>query len=288
MSSRAALLAFLLVIVSVAAPALAQTSSACANYDTPGFAIPSGYDAANAILTTATAGATTGGHLPAGRNWNVAIDDVFEGPRLNTRIWKDWYTPGTIRETNGGMYQDNRKALSFANGHMIIRGFDASGLPGNPRNLPGTGGIMSKVKSGPGYYEARIKGGSAWAGFWLEGMGPPCSRITDGFEADIFEMNRNFAPHGQNMVHWGGYRLCHHQSGTWINVDPSRFYVFGMDWSTQRGLTFYVDGQQTFALPAATAPNAADIIFSIESSGDPTTPMEVDYFRYYTDGGPKQ
>ena len=101
-------------------------------------------------------------------------------------------------------------------------------------------------------------------------------------------MNRSFAPHGQNIVHRGGYRVCHQQSGTWINVAPSRFYVFGMDWSTRRGLTFYVDGQQTFALPAATVPNPAEIFFSIESSGDPAAPMEVDYFRYYTDGGPKR
>lgn len=236
----------------------------------------------------ATTGRRTRGYLPAGRNWKLVIDDEFDGPDLNTNRWQDWYPPGTVRTANGGMYQDNRRALSFVNGHMVLAGFDATGLPGNPDNLPGTGGIISRQTWGPGYYEARVKGGSAWAGFWTEGMGPDCSPITAGFEADIFEMNPSFAPHGQNNVHWGGYGDCHQSSGTWINADPCQFYVFGMDWSTERGLTFYMEGQETFSLPSATATNAANIIFSIESSGDPGNPMEVDYFRYYTDEGPAQ
>src|SRR5215831_17533044 len=81
MSARSLLLAAFMIL-SGAAAAVAQTAAACAN----------------AAVTNGTGGGTGGGYLPAGRNWKLAIDDEFDGPQLNTKIWKDWYTPGTIRE----------------------------------------------------------------------------------------------------------------------------------------------------------------------------------------------
>jgi hypothetical protein len=245
------------------------------------------------VVTTGTAGGTTvetiggikGSYLPAGRNWKLVMADEFDGPQLNMNIWKDWYRPGTIRTAHGGMYQDNTRALSFANGHMVLTGFDGAGLSGNPDNLPGTGGLVSKQKWGPGYYEAREKPGSAWSGFWSEGVLGNCGSITDGFEADILE-SYGFGASGHSGLIWGDYGRCEQQSGNWaVGVDSNTFYVVGMWWDPQQGIKMYIDGKQVFNYDGPVSATPQDIIFSIESKGDPSNPFEVDWFRYYADGG---
>jgi hypothetical protein len=240
--------------------------------------------------TGGTTGETTGrpgSILPPGRRWNLILEDEFDEPSLNTNnIWQDWYTAGTIRSANGGMYQDNRRALSFANGHMILAGFDAAGLPGNPDNLPGTGGIVSKQKWGPGYYEARVKPGSAWSTFWSEGVLGNCGPITDAFEADILESFGSGAS-GHSGLIWGDYGSCKQHAGNWSDgVDSNTFYVAGMWWDPQQGVKMYINGRQVFNYAGPVSATPQDIIFSIENRGDPSNPFEVDWFRYYTDGGP--
>jgi hypothetical protein len=61
-----------------------------------------------------------------------------------------------------------------------------------------------------------------------------------------------------------------------------------MWWDPQQGVKIYINGKQVFDYNGPVSATPQDIIFSIESRGDPSNPFEVDWFRYYTDGGPAQ
>jgi hypothetical protein len=148
--------------------------------------------------------------------------------------------------------------------------------------MPGCGGVVSSANWGPGYYEARMMAGSSWSTFWVQGIGGDCTAITAGVEADVLETNPTWAPSSQHALHWSGYGSCAQSSSkNPLGLSPSSFHVIGMDWSTVRGMTFYVDGVQSYSVPSATPANTAQIRFTMEGVCNATVPMAVDWFCYF-------
>jgi len=77
-----------------------------------------------------------------GRNWKLLTDDEFNGS-YDKSIWKEAdVAPGP----GGYCWEDDSQSLKFVNGKIEIRGLDASGAPGNSRNLPGCGLLITKQK----------------------------------------------------------------------------------------------------------------------------------------------
>jgi hypothetical protein len=62
-----------------------------------------------------------------------------------------------------------------------------------------------------------------------------CDPPTKGFEADIFEISPTFAPGGQNLEHYGGYRAYHQQGDAYAQLGSTigQFDVYGMRWLSQ-------------------------------------------------------
>jgi hypothetical protein len=230
------------------------------------------------------------GCIPPGHGWNLVIDDEFTSDTaLNTSIWNNYAGwPGTISSVGAGVYEDNSKAVSFSPQGLVINGWDASGRADNPNNLPGGGGIGSKQLLGPGYYEARIKPGANWVGFWLAGNGGSCAdpliNGTGGTEDDVYEGRGSWQ---HNNIHWGGYAACHQWEEQNFSppVDVDTFHTVSMYWSTTTGKIFCLDGVQTYAAPNATGSVPASLIFDVESDDNPADPYVIQYFHYFTDGG---
>lgn len=211
---------------------------------------------------------------PAGTTWVLNWADEFNGA-INYNLWTNW-RDSTWRDNSGHhVFLCAAKALSVTNGCAVIS-VKKSG------DTAYSSGLWTKAGYGPGYYEARVKSGHAWAGFWVQAMGSDCAPITGGCEYDIME---NCCPGTiQHNVHWGGYGSCHQMAEKHTTFSQDSFYVFGLQWSTTSGATFYVNGKVTHTVPTATPNNTGKVILSVESE-DTGTSFQIDYVRYYKANG---
>jgi hypothetical protein len=220
--------------------------------------------------------APAGSILPSGHTWTLVARDEFDGPTVNSSMWTH---PADGAIVNGGDYINNTLAVSFSNGQMVMTEFPR---PGGGEN--GGGEITSTAKYGHGYYETRIQPGTGWSLFWSLGDNFNCvGDLSQGFEADIYE---NISSGGQDNVHWGGYGSCHQSSGHQnLGVAPTAFVVVGM-WYQTTGLTFYLNGVQTFNLPCNTPTGTGcDDVMNVKftvAGLDGSVPFKVDWFRFFT------
>jgi hypothetical protein len=212
---------------------------------------------------------------PSDRSWTLQWADEFTGT-IDMNRWHYW-NDNSWRDNNGHhVYLSGAKCISDSNGCAIIKGV-----------LEGTtyysAGLETNQGYGPGYYEARVKAGHAWAAFWVQGIGGDCTPITAGCEFDIME---NCCPGlMQHNIHWGGYGTCHQMAQGNANCSQDSFNVFGLQWSTQTGATFYVNGKVSHTVPSATPNNTGVVRLTVESE-NVGQEFQTDYVRYYKDNGP--
>jgi len=264
--------------------ALLLALSACTNYHTRDVSIPQGYDAA--------IGGRPGSILPPGRNWTLVWADEFN----NGYDHNIWSTPPVGPDPVSVCWWDDSQSLAFVNGTVEMRSADASPTTGN---LPVCGRLTSTQQYPPGYFEARLRPGSGWDAFWVINMGPDCSPITSGFEADILEIMPDVSPaaSGWNNMIWSGYGNCNQQNqNSPLNLDSNQWYTFGFDYSSERGATYYLNGQPTWThQDVAGVPFPVQIIISggsytrggkVIDGNNP--PFAVDWVRYYQDEGPSR
>jgi hypothetical protein len=236
---------------------------------------------------------SNGGILPPEQTWSLDTADEFDGPNIDSRLWPSG-SGGDVPERSGVCY-DNARSIRFSNGIMIMDTWDTSSVP-SCQGVPGGGFLETPKMFGPGYYEARVDGGSGWGGFWSMSSFGNCDPPTKGFEADIFEISPTFAPAGQNLEHYGGYSACHQQGDAYAQLGSTigQFDIYGMRWLSS-GITFYKNGKVTSSssnFPYVQGVSSLrSVIIDIEypfGIGPDITPghsqflpIRVDWFRFY-------
>jgi hypothetical protein len=95
---------------------------------------------------------------------------------------------------------------------------------------------------------------------------------------------------------WSGYGNCNQQNqNSPLNLDPNQWCIFGFDYSTERGATYYLNGQPTWThqdVAGATFPVQIIISGGSHTRGGQVTdgnnpPFAVDWVRHYQDKGPR-
>jgi hypothetical protein len=222
-----------------------------------------------------TNGGLPGSILPPG-NWIVAFNDEFNGNSIDTSKWNVG-ADGSL--ASGGSWYVVNSTIVVSGGVASLPQYDAEGAGKCSGCIGGADiGTPHNGVFGPGYYEARVQidpGG--WGGFWIsDGWG---NTLADAFEADILEF---WGCRWQNAVHWGpgGNHAMVTQAGA--TDECGAFHIWGMLFDSNNGLTFYVDGAQTYHMDGPAGTNTDfGIVLDDMFMGGGTQPMLVDWVRYY-------
>jgi len=207
---------------------------------------------------------------PVEGNWVQTLNENFDGPKLNDKVWgqQTWWHGMLPSQTQ----RYSSQQLSFENGVLKMKTekktgyqFDNPELHKQPdgKVLPQldyvSGHILTYDKWTQlyGYFEARIKLPKArglWPAFWMmpdrgKAAGPEGwkreSTSDGGMEIDILEHLTEWGPGRNNVaVHWDGYGEKHKSWGTsdiYFGPTPDEWHTFGVLWEPGK-LTWYIDG----------------------------------------------
>jgi beta-glucanase (GH16 family)/uncharacterized cupredoxin-like copper-binding protein len=199
---------------------------------------------------------------PVEGDWVQTLDENFDGPALNEKVWTPrmvWDGPAAAETQR--YRQDN---VRIEDGKLVILCEKNPGHQYDDPKLPtrdyATGAVTSldKWTQAYGYFEARIKRPSArglWPAFWMmpdrgPGHGDIWARRSThhgGMEIDIWEHLTEWGPNRYNAAaHWDGYEADHKQwgnSGLHHLPNPDGWNNFGLLWEPGK-LTWYCDGKK--------------------------------------------
>lgn len=242
--------------------------------------------------------------VPPGFGSTPIFDEEFNGTSLNPANWT-YRGAGTVKH----LCQIDPGAITVTDGHARISIYTAKNSQGVATNYCGaittqSGTFLHRY----GYWEVSARyhyQPGLHCGFWVDSPQINSPLVNDpqqsGTEMDVFERIES-ADHisYDHAVWWNGYGayssgIAH--EGKQSNLDDGNFHTFGLAW-TPGGMTFSVDGVQTWHLSASEAAISnipQYIILDTELSsagnippggygplGSSTSPyMEVDYVRVY-------
>lgn len=208
-----------------------------------------------------TPAAWVGKRPPVEGNWVQTLNENFDGPTLNEKIWRTetWWN-GLLPGQTQRYSKDN---LIFENGILRMKTEKRRGHQNDDPNLPEkeytTGHIITYDKWTQlyGYFEARVKLPTArglWPAFWMmpdrgAAAGPEGwkreSTKDGGMEIDILEHLTEWGSGRNNVaVHWDGYDKDHQSWGTsnvYFGPTPDGWHTFGLLWEPGM-LTWFIDG----------------------------------------------
>jgi beta-glucanase (GH16 family) len=261
-----------------------------------------------ALLLTATACAPSGSReatAPPAQNagadtWKLVLEDQFDGTALNRSYWAPcywWstttctgasnhelqlYTPDNVAVNNGMLSLTARKQLAASDdGKPFL--YTSGIVSGSSQN-------KTMVPFHYGYVEARARvpvGSGLWSALWML----PANH-QEKPEIDVFEIVGE-TPHlaYQSLHAASTQQPIRHVEHTPDDMTAD-WHVYGLDWEPS-GLTWYIDGRQTFSVTDANVvPNVSMyLLIDLAVGGDfptkvtPSTPfpssLQVDYVRVW-------
>lgn len=249
-----------------------------------------------------------GNRPPVDGNWELTLDENFDGEELNDSLWTTrfpWDGP-----QRGQKQRYAPQNVIVKNGVATFKVEKQFGHENNDANLGTrdyTSGLIQSYDKWTqlyGYFEARIKVPyvhGLWPAYWMmpdrreeSGLDKWQRRsISNGaMEIDIMEILSEWGP-GRSSVatHWDGYGSDHKQWGTnqiYYGSTPDDYHVFGLLWEPGK-LAWYIDGKKVAELINDRVSNAPSYLkFNVQVGGwasndidDSNLPavMEVDYTR---------
>ncbi|HMO25339.1 MAG TPA: family 16 glycosylhydrolase [Tepidisphaeraceae bacterium] len=205
---------------------------------------------------------------PGGLIWS----DEFDGTSLDMSKWT-WYRPGVRWDA-----LNVPEAISVGDGKMRITVYsepNGSGGLQHYSSMITTAGIFEPTY---GYFESRMRFNTSpgqWSAFWVQTRTngrPVGSPSTAGVEMDIIEHRYHNAGSNdisnsvQHALHWDGYGQNHKTTSRTTRpagMGNGSWHTFGMLW-TPNGLTFYINGVQTWFTDVAVSDIGQYIILSAE------------------------
>jgi beta-glucanase (GH16 family) len=192
---------------------------------------------------------TASAQIPDVPGWRLTFHDEFDGTSLNTTNWEAMNRQDSFNEEKQ-YYRPEQ--VTVANGNLQIT---ATNQP-LANKLYRSGLITSKVRYGPGRFEARIDLPTTqgmWPAFWLN---PNQVTWPLGGEVDIME-NRGSQPTlTSSAFHWkkdtnSPHLYEFHEYTASVDQIPvnfhNGFHTYAAEWDTTR-IRFFVDGNLHFTL----------------------------------------
>ncbi|HTL84216.1 MAG TPA: glycoside hydrolase family 16 protein, partial [Acidimicrobiia bacterium] len=242
--------------------------------------------------------------IPASKQWQLRLDDQFDGTRLDPAHWVScyWWAGSTCtNEANHELeaYTPSNVVVSNGELHLVARHEPASW---NGKPFSYTSGMISgstehktMVPFQYGYVEARARvpaGSGLWSALWML----PTSH-EDAPEIDIFEVVGETPSLDYQAVHVpvpnNPTHAVRHTSRA--HALSTQWHVFGLLWQPDK-LTWYVDGVATWSItdPDNIPHEPMYVVANLAVGGDfPThvTPqtrfpsaLEIDYVRVWQQG----
>lgn len=237
---------------------------------------------------------------PVDGDWVQTLDEEFNGPVLDPKLWTPRQPYDVVIKSHIQRYAEENVVVE--NGQATIKCEKKAGNQYNDPKLESreyTTGVFTSYGKWTqlyGYMEARVKVPTVkgfWAAFWTmpdRGEGNHKTRTdthNGGMEVDIVEELSNWGPGRYNIgLHWDGYKEDHKMSYSNKNYyGPSTddWHVFGMLWEPGK-YTFYCDGVKMAEWAnerVGTIPSF--IICNVEMRGQSTKEIEddkmPDYFK---------
>jgi beta-glucanase (GH16 family) len=213
--------------------------------------------------SAAAAPAAVGTPMPLGRgaNWNLIMNDDFNGDSLNQNLWSPFRPGGPIfnlpfnPNLESARYSPQNVSVSNGNARLTV-------TSGAGRRYPYLTGVMQTAwlfNYTYGYIEARVKFprcSGCWPAFWmLQQTTDP--KILSETEVDIFELfGTQYFRHPYFNFHWNtfGAETGIQRYGR-PNIDYTRgYHTFGLLW--ERGMMrVYVDGHPGPAMTGTLVPD---------------------------------
>jgi len=238
---------------------------------------------------------------PVEGDWVQTLNENFDEPILNTKLWTPRQSYDVIIHNHIQRYAEENATLD--KGILSIK---CEKKTGDQYNTPALGSrdyttacvtSFGKWTQLYGYMEARVKSPTAkgfWTCFWTmpdRGGEAPQKLRSDthdgGMEVDIFEQLTNWGPGRYNLgVHWDGYKEDHKMStsdDTYFGPTPDDWHVVGLLWEPGK-YTFYCDGIKKAEWTSARVSSVpAFIIMNVEMRGASTKEIEdaklPDYYQ---------
>ena len=233
--------------------------------------------------------------------WTVAIDEQFNGTRLDSSRWSTCYWWSSTTCTNAPnheqqLYTPNNVQLVNGQVHLEARRQNATAEDGKTYNytsgiITGTSPHGTMAPFTYGYVEARIHvppGSGLWSALWML----PADRSVVQPEIDIFEIVGETPHLAYQSLHIASQRQpLRHVEKTDDDLSGG-WHVYGLDWQPSR-LIWYIDGRETWTV---TRPDAVPhvpmyLLANLAVGGDfptrvtPETPfpssMDIDYIRVW-------
>lgn len=221
----------------------------------------SGKSTVNLAILLITAVST----LAADPAWKLTLDENFEGPGLNQKIWN--IETGKRRDA-----MNSPLAVEVKNGKLIITTFT------DENGVTYCGFVTSRkkfsVKQGKTVARCRfsVQPGTQVA-FWAQSptygkSGDPARAAEDGVEIDIMETTGLMKGAYQYALHWGSYKPDTHKSSNRKFAVPvgSEWHDYGVEWD-DTGYRFTFDGSVVATdvkCPGSKAPQF--LLFTSEST----------------------
>lgn len=223
-------------------------------------------------------------------SYELAWHDEFDGASLDESMW-DYRTGARSFTNNGGTVGSANRPANATVGdgmlHIALKK-ETTVLPGGTYDYT-SGGIISKLGFGYGYYEARVK---QWdrpgfhTSFWSMGTnGIPQVNEVDGFEinsSDPDEVHHNLHQYDHGLL--AQYSIA--SPVTQAVYSPSGYHIYGFE-RTPTMVRFFVDNKLTFEslyagphLPQNVWLTSLAYTYPVDDSLLPGE-VSVDYFRYY-------
>jgi beta-glucanase (GH16 family) len=198
---------------------------------------------------------------PTPGNWTLTLDQNFNSPTLDPKIWVAVDKPGasiwdsSSVEVAANAYIENG-LLKLKTEKPAAMTFDDPTL-NSRKYVTSMVTTYSKFTQKYGYFESKMKlptGLGMWPAFWLmPDRGPKVAdqwvrRDTKngGMEFDILEYLARFGPYHYNIaMHWDGYQELHKSIGSeriYFTPDKDGFVTAGLLWGPGE-VTFYANGQ---------------------------------------------
>jgi hypothetical protein len=240
------------------------------------------------VVPAAHSGCLSGSTCPAGVTWTPVLDEEMSKGFLSS-AWSAVAGDGL----GCNCYSDGVHGWSFpGDGTLTMNGWSAESISPTGKHGGITFGTAS-IYAVPGYYEMKASIGSDWNAFFTTGA-YSCPAVLPG-EMDFVE-NPLAMAFLASYYHDGntGCEFDHTIVGN-FGVSLNTVHVFGMDVSTSRGITSYVDGVAKANMPYSQIPLGLctdasvcgrPIWLQAGGPGGDAGPMKIYWVRFYT-GAPQ-
>ena len=280
--------------------------------------LPDSTPGAKSLLVTAIAAnvptpsmpAWVGQRPPVDGDWVKTLDENFDGPELNLKLWNVYAHNYWDKRTHF-----TRENAYIRDGKLVLHYEKKTGFQNdNPNDTKTVGktdyacgfaSTFGKWRQLYGYFEARMKLPKApglWPAFWTmpdrgPQAGPDWARSdtkNGGIEHDILEFLSGWGPYRYNLAfHWDGYGKEHKSAGTPLNYvlpDKDGYITTGVYWVPGLAI-YYAQGKEVLRWESprvSTVP--AYVMFNMVSGGWDNQPLEdaklpddfvIDYVRVW-------